>query len=205
MAFFEERFPDEIAQGATGGPRWKTTKGRSAGGSRFANKDWSDALHFYEVSQAIKSLADFEAVRAFFYVVAGSFDGFRFKDFTNFRVAQAVGVLELVTTDVYQMHKAERYGSREYLRRIRKPVEDTVTIYRTRSAVTSSIAASIDYTTGLVTVSGHVVGDTYAWAGEFDVPVNFADDSMESAQHIGDAGGLFMDWGSIALEEDPNA
>lgn len=205
MSFFEERFPDEIAQGATGGPRWKTTKNRSTGGRRTANKDWSDAIHYFEVSQAIKTLDDFELVRAFFYVVAGAFDGFRFKDFSNFQVAQALGVLQATAApSVYQMCKAERYGSREYLRRILKPVTSSVTVWRTRSAVTTVITPSIDYTTGLVTVTGHMVGDTYAWAGAFDVPVNFADDSMETAQQISSDDSLLMSWPSIQLEEDPD-
>lgn len=204
MAFFDERFPDEIAQGATGGPRWKTTKNRATGGARFANKDWSDALHYFEVSQAIKTLEDFALLRSFFYVVAGAFDGFRFKDFTNFTVAHAVGVLQATAPSIYQMFKAERYGSREYLRKILKPVSGSVTVWRTRSAVTTTITPSIDYATGLVTVSGHVVGDTYAWTGEFDVPVNFVDDSMETAQQMSSDDSLLMSWPSIQLEEVPN-
>ena len=206
MAFFDERFPDDIAQGATGGPRWKTTAVESAGGYRWANRDWSDALHYFEVSQAIKSREAFERVRAFFYVVAGRFDAFRFKDFSNYRVGQAAGVLQaIVAGTTYQMFKAERFGAREYLRRILKPVNGTVTVYRTRTGVTTAISPAIDYTTGVVTVSGHVSGDTYAWSGEFDVPVNFTDDSMETAQQVGPDQGMLMSWPSIQLRETRDA
>lgn len=204
MAFFEERFPDSIAQGATGGPRWKTSKVEAGSGQRFANRDWSKARHYYEVSQAIKTGKDFAKVRAFFYVVFGAFDAFRFKDYSNFKVAQAEGRLALVSGSIYQMQKAESYGSRTYLREIVKPVSGTVTVFRTRSGATTSIAATVDHTTGRVTVAGHVALDAYAWAGEFDVPVNFVDDSMETAQWIGPDSSLLMSWPSIQLCENPN-
>jgi uncharacterized protein (TIGR02217 family) len=202
MAFFEERFPDSIAQGGRGGPRFSTSAQKTPGGFRGANQNWSAPLHFFNVDQAVKTEADFVTVRAFFYVVKGAFDGFRFKDYSNFTVTQAQGAMPLVTGSVYQMSKTESYGSRSWVRTIAKPVAGTAVIYRTRSSVTTDITSSctIDTTNGHVTVTGHVSGDTYAWAGEFDVPVAFSRDDLE-AEWLGPKGFLQLSWGSIDLEE----
>lgn len=202
MAFFEERFPDSIAQGGTGGPRWKTTKNYSGGGDRSANKDWADALHYFNVAQAIQTLDDYDLVRSFFNVVAGGFDGFRYKDFTNYVATKDRGVLQQIgSSDVFQLFKADSFGARTWLRKIQKPVDGTLTVWRTRSAVESVITPAIDATTGLVTDSGHMAGDTYAWAGQFDVPCEFATDTMENAASIGADGGLLMGWDSIPIQE----
>ena len=43
-----------------------------------------------------------------------------------------------------------------------------------QAAFDSGKPFSIDTATGIATISGHVSGDTYNWAGEFDVPVTFS-------------------------------
>lgn len=202
MAFFEERFPDSIAQGAVGGPRFKTTAVEVASGARVANRDWSAPLHHFNVAQAIKTLKQFHTVRAFFWVVYGAYDGFRFKDYSDYVAPDNRGVMTLVSGNDYQLGLTYAYGSRSVIRKILKPVAGTVTVLRTRAAVVSNItlASTIDTTTGVVTVSGHLAGDTYTWSGEFDVPVYFADDNLDAAQ-IGADGSLLMSWNSIALVE----
>lgn len=200
MAYFNEPFPDDIALGATGGPRIKVTAVKSGGGARYANKDWTNPQHIFNVSQGIKSLADFEVLRAFWYVTVP--DSFPFKDYTNFQVSQSLGVLQLVSGSVYQMFKDETYRTRTWLRKIKKPKPGTVTVWRTRSGSTSVIMPTVDYLTGLVTVSGHASGDTYGWAGDFYVPCYFVGDSMESAKQVGPEHGLFVEWPSIDIEED---
>lgn len=202
MAFFEERFPDDIAQGATGGPRFKTSVTKTRSGQRGANRDWLAPLHFYNVAQAIKTRADFEAVRSFFWVVYGAFDGFRFKDFADYSCTAARGVCTLVSGSAYQLGKTYSYGSRSVTRNITKPVAGTVAILRTRSGSTTDItgASALDTTTGIVTVTGHASGDVYTWSGEFDVPAVFADDAMDVRQLNSDSN-LVLDWGAIAIEE----
>lgn len=207
MAFFEDRFPDEIAMGATGGPRFKTSKATVTGGARTANKDWDAPLHYFNVAQAIKTREDFHTVRQFFWVVAGAFDGFRFKDFSDYEVDVDRGVLTLISAGSYQLGYAQRYGSRSVTRAILKPVAGTVQLFRTRTGATTNItvASTIDTTTGIVGITGHTAGDTYTWSGEFDIPMAFSDDSMDAAQ-IGPDGSMFINWTSIQLEEirDPS-
>lgn len=201
MSFLEERFDVRISMGGRGGPNFSTTKAYVPGGARLANKNWTYPLHRYDISQAVKTNAQFERVRAWFYNVAGAFDGFRYKDWSDYKatLAAANGTLSLITGAVYQLERLYSTSSRTFRRPIYKPVSGTVTVYRNGIA----IAPAIDYTTGRVTVSGHTGGDVYTWAGEFDVPVAFVNDNMDAElvdKRAGD-GEWLLSWGSIELEE----
>lgn len=206
MAFIETpRFPDDIAQGASGGPGYSTEVAVTFGGQESRNINWSAARGEWEVATGVKTAADFDTVLEFFRMCRGKAHGFRFKDWGDYIVDAADGVLTLVAGSVYQM--VRRYGSGATLedRTITKPVSGTVTVYRTRSGVTSAIAPTIDYTTGGVTVSGHVGGDTYTWQGEFDVPVRFDTDKLRAVQvgpaRSGDDDRPLMGWESVPVIE----
>jgi len=202
MAFFEERMNPSLSFGARGGPVFSTSKSYTTSGQRQVNRNWSAPLHRYDVAHAIKSQDDFEEVMNFFYVVSGSFDGFRFKDWADFLDAGR-GLLQLVSGSEYQMFKTYTKGSRTFNREIKKPVQSTVKIFRIRGSDITDITAlsSISFTTGRVTVTGHQAGDAYRWTGEFDVPVAFMSDEFMPA--IVDKGGegFLIDSGSIMLEE----
>ena len=202
MAFFEERMDTDLSFGARGGPVFSTAKAYSVSGRRMVNRQWAAPLHRYDVAPAIRSLADFETLRNFFYVVSGAFDGFRFKDWTDF-MDGGRGVLTLVSGSNYQMFKTYTRGSRTFNRKIGKPVSGTVQIFRLRSSVETNITltSSIDHTTGLVTVTGHAAGDTYRWTGEFDVPVAFQSDEFMSAIVDRGGDGFLIDPGQVMLEE----
>lgn len=200
MAFFEERFPEYISLGAEGGPRFITSKAYMQGGQRISNREATHPLHEYSIAHPVKDRADFEALRAFFYVVGGDADAFRFKDWADFRATQANSSLSLISSNVYQLNRLYTYGSRTYVRPIYKPVA-SIAMYRTRSGVTTlaTADASVNYTTGRVTVSNHVSGDTYTWVGEFDVPVAFKDPGA-MWRLLGTQDEL-IEWPSIELEE----
>lgn len=200
MAFFEQQLSPRITNGARGGPQWSTTVARSAGGRRSTNRNWAYPLHRYDVSQGLRTVADFEELRAFFYLVAGQADGFRFKDWTDYRCTQANSRCTLISGSQYQLQRVYALGGREFLRRIQKPVAGTVTVYRTRSGATSAAVATVDATTGIATISGHLAGDTYTWAGEFDVPVAFTAD-VADIEAIRGQGQLYASWAGISVEE----
>lgn len=199
MAFFEQRFPEGISEGAMGGPVWSTGVGMVQSGRRVTNRNWSMPLHRYDVSHALKKGSSRETLKAFFYVTAGRADGFRYKDWNDYEVTQSTGSLSLISGSDYQMNRVYTAFARTFTRTIQKPVTGTVTVYRTRAAVTSVISPTINYTTGIVTVSGHVGGDTYSWAGQFDVPVAFAND--EAMFRVIATGEMKSAWPQIALEE----
>lgn len=201
MDFFDQRLPTQYSFGAKGGPAFSTEVVKSSGGQRFANKNWTMPLHQYDVSAAIRTQADFEVIRQFFYNCSGQFSGFRFKDYADFILTQATSSLALISGAVYQINRIYPLGPRTFVRPIYKPVASTITVYRTRSSLVTVATAAIDYTTGQATITGHVAGDTYTAEGQFDVPVAFLSDVLE-AQISSKSGGQFvMEWPSIQLEE----
>lgn len=204
MDFFEHRLDERISYGARGGPTWKTTRVRSTSGRQWTNREWDYPLHRYQVGQSVKTNADFETIRALFYVVAGGYEGFRFKDWADYEATQSNSRLVLASGSptAWQLCRVYTVAGREFVRPIYKPcASPTPQVYRTRSGVTTLITASVDTTSGLAVFAGHVAGDTYTWVGEFDVPVNFADDELES-EIVDDGGDDFLvRWPSIVLEE----
>lgn len=198
MAFFEQRFPERISAGATGGPRFFTSKAYTASGRRTTNRDAAYPLHHYSIAQPVRTGAEFEQLRAFFYVVGGDADAFRFKDWSDFIATSANSSCTLITGSVFQLNRVYTFGARTFVRPIYKP-NAGVAVNRLRSGVSSAATATVDTTTGQATISGHLAGDTYTWTGTFDVPVAFKD-SDAVWQFIGGSQ-MLTDWSGIELEE----
>jgi uncharacterized protein (TIGR02217 family) len=204
MSFLNARFPDRIAFGAQRSPAWATAVAQTSGGYSSTNAEWAHALHSFDVSLSVRVLSDYEAVKTHHHEVRGRHYSFPFKDFADFICLSSAGVMTLTSGSVYQLGKV--YGIvNAYTRRITRPLTGTCTFYRTRASVQTVIAPSVDYATGLVTVSGHVSGDTYQWAGQFDVPCRYAHDTLPAVmvnKEPGLNGELFVEVDSIQLVED---
>lgn len=205
MAFFEQRFPVRISQRARGGPRFFTGKSYTTAGQRQTNRHAAWPLHQYSIAYPVKTQADFEELRAFFYVVGGDADAFRFRDWSDYQATQAQTALALISGNQYQAQRLYTVGSRTFARPITKLVAGTVRVWRTRSGTPTEMTVGsevlVDANTGIATVqTGHVAGDTYAWAGQFDVPVAFKD-SAALWQLVSGGPSLMVEWPSIELEE----
>ncbi len=199
MAFFDKRFPESISEGATGGPMWSTSVATTISGIRSTNRNWSMPLHRYDVAHALKRSDRLELLKSFFYVVGGRADSFRYKDWLDFTATQENSSLTLISGSDYQLNRVYTAYTRTFTRQITKPVSATVIVYRTRAAVTSVATATIDYTTGIATISGHAGGDTYTWEGQFDVPCSFVSDQAQF--RLIAAGEIRAAWPQIAIEE----
>lgn len=189
MSFFEERFPECIRFGVTGGPRFSTGRTVAQNGFTAKQRNWRYPLQRFEAAHGIKSESDFEKVRAFFYNVYGGFDGFRFRDWSDYQVKAGQGVVIVRDDGLRQLARAYTYGARVFTRPIAKPVPGSVQL---------SGPGVVDYTTGLVTG-----GTPATWTGQFDVPVEFADDLMdvEVVNKKGASGEFFLSWASLQLQE----
>lgn len=201
MDFFDYRLPTKYSLGAVGGPQFSTETNKTVGGSFFANRNWLLPLHAFDISQQVQAKVDFEIVRALFYNVYGQFSAFRFKHFDDFTCDATNSSLTVITGAIWQLNRIYALGSRTFVRPIYKPcTSPAVVVTRTRSGSPSTATASIDYATGQATITGHVAGDTYTWAGQFDVPVGFTTDKMEATTTRSGAG-LVTAWPNIILEE----
>lgn len=200
MAFFEDRFPPCVSANMVGGPRFLTDKSYMVGGQRITNRLAQYPLQEFSLAHPIKPEEEFEDLRAFFYVVGGDADGFRFKDWSDFEATQQNTSTTLVTGSTYQLNRKYVFGSRTFTRPIQKPVAG-LQVFRTRSAVVTNITGSttINLLTGRIIVTGHASGDVYTWSGEFDVPVAFKDPS--AAFRVLGGPRMLTDWPTIEVEE----
>lgn len=185
MNFLSVTFPERIAFGAQSEPNWSTEISEVLSGREMANENWEDARHKFDVSFAIRTVSDYQLVRQHFHEVRGRANAFPFKDFLDFTVTTAQGLLiddagaVPVANGTY--HLARRYGSTNpYDRLITRP-DNPIHVFRTRSAVTTDITGVtgvVTYAGGTVVISSHVAGDTYTWSGTFKIPCRYDTDKL---------------------------
>jgi uncharacterized protein (TIGR02217 family) len=201
MAFLETTPLDyNITKGARSTVQFQRTKTYTKGGKLKQHFDWSTAKHVLDLSYRLRPKADYDTLRDFFYVVmAGAYEGFRARDWSNYELTQDNSSLSLISGSDYQINRLHTVGAVEYLHPITKPIS-AVTIIRNRSGAITTASATIDYTTGIATISGHVGGDTYSAEGEFDLPVTFASDDWVSNLEVSTED-LWLNPEPIKLEE----
>jgi uncharacterized protein (TIGR02217 family) len=203
MDFVDIPFPDRIAFNARAEAAWHTTLTALLSGFESSNQEWSHTRHFYDAGLAIRVASDYLDVKAHFHSVRGKAKSFPFLDPIDHTVSQSAGVLTASGSD-WQMFYRYGSGASLYDRKITRPKIGTIALFRTRAGVTTSISGTISYTTGLVTIAGHVAGDTYAWLGEFFVPCRYDIDRLPAVivnKQGGESGELFVDCDSIPIVE----
>jgi uncharacterized protein (TIGR02217 family) len=200
MAFLESRLDTKITAGAGVAVRGGRAKTYLPNGRLQQDFQRAIALHEYDLSHGLRSAADFQTVLAAFYVVMFTpYEGFRLRDPKDYTATQTNSKLTLITGATYQLQRVHSFGGVEYLRDIKKPNSDVV-VKRTRSGSVTTASATVDTTTGIATISGHVGGDTYTWEGTFDVPVTFVDDEWTGSLDVG-GDNLHITSAAIKLEE----
>src|SRR4051812_46411048 len=85
-AFHDVQFPPDISRGAVGGPGFKTTILTRASGFEQRNQDWEKARGKYTVGHGVKTRAQLQALRDFFYNRRGRVHAFRMKDWLDFQL-----------------------------------------------------------------------------------------------------------------------
>jgi len=200
MSFFEDRFPDCISRDMEGGPRFLTSKAYMTGGQRITNRTAAYPLHDFTLAQPPRTGALFDQLRAFFWVVGGDADAFRFKDWSDYIATLATTSTTLISPNLYQLNRIYTFGARTFTRPIYKPVVGAQ-ITRTRAAVPTNITGTttVNSTNGQITVTGHQVGDTYTWAGQFDIPAAFKDPGAMFRVLGGQQ--MLTEWSGIGIEE----
>ena len=197
MSFSEDRFPIKISYGAIGGEYFSTNVDELYSGFEKRNINWVLPKRKWNVSHGVKTPTQLDELRAFFLARKGRAYGFRFKCWQDFQAtAQEIGVGDNSETE-FQLVKKYISGVNVFTREIKKPVEDTVTIYI--DDVEQASGWSVDLTTGIVTFSSAPATDEVITADfEFDVPVRFDTDELNFSDDFPDGGGS---WSSIPIIE----
>ena len=187
MAFIETQFPTDISLGATGGPGFQTDVIAVNSGFEQCNANWEDARCAFDVAHGVKTQAQLDTLIAFFRVMKGKANGFRFKDWSDYKVTSGQGIFTQIDSTHFQMWRRYTTAGNNSDREITKPVSGTIT-------VNGGTVASIDYTTGIVTMT---TGTPTSWTGEFDVPMRFDIDQMKNSIIHYNA----FTWGQILVVE----
>lgn len=189
--FLDIRFPEEIAFGATGGPRFNTSIAITRGGNEVRNANWAKSRMKWNVSHGIKNQTEYDELVAFFYVVRGQKFGFRFKDHTDFNqnipspdtpmfIARGDGV-----TTEFQLIKRYTFADQFYDRDITRPIPGTVRIFLssdTDDFIENFTDWNVNFDTGKLTFDVTTPLDPIdeIWAiYDFDVPVRFDSDEVD--------------------------
>lgn len=188
MSFYEGRFPEGIAYGATGGPEELTRVITLGSGFEQRDARWAQPRGSWNVSTGLKDDQDVEDLLAFFRIVKGRFRGFRFKDWLDYK---SVPVSQTPTKDdvnigtgdgaikEFQLVKRYNFGGTEVTRIITKPRPETVLIAKAGVLQTVDTDYVIDAAQGIVIfIIAPPGGQAITWGGEFDTPVRFDTDKI---------------------------
>ncbi len=164
-------FPETIALGMQGGPRFATTVAPSPSGDEALMRHWALELGAWDLVQANRTDAETQTLLAFFRLACGRAHGFRFHDRADdLGVAQLLGVGDGVET-VFQLVKHYTEEALTYTRTILKPIVGTVEIFLDG---VPELAVSISHFAGLVTFDTPPAADVQVTATfRFHVPVRF--------------------------------
>lgn len=175
MIFNDARLLDCVSYGSEFAMAFNTQIVTLRSGAERRNANWSQPLGTYSINYgALKEADHIEVIKAHMACM-GAFIPFRFRDETDFDADnELLGIATGDSDETFQLMKTYSFGTIDFQRKISKPVEGTVTIF----ANGTPIAATIDYSTGLVIIIAAPAA-TITWSGEFDVPVRFDDDSLD--------------------------
>lgn len=191
MSFHEVQFPTSLSFGSVGGPERVTEIVTLANGFEERNTPWADSRRRYDAGLGMRSLADIDTLIAFFEARRGQLFGFRWKDWSDYRSSgslvdvayddQIIGTGDGETTD-FQLCKTYVSGSASYQREIRKPVQGSVRAGVQGDVKAEGVEFSIDLAAGLLSFAEPPGPGATVTAGfEFDVPVRFGTDSIQSS------------------------
>lgn len=191
MGFHEVRFPANLSFGSVGGPERRTEIVTLANGFEERNSPWQHARRRYDAGMSMRSLDDIETLIAFFEARQGQLYGFRWKDWSDFKSClnsvsvdcsdQVIGTGDGVATE-FALAKTYVSGAQSYVRPICKPCAGTVEIGVDGVHLVEGTNFSVDYATGIVTLSvAPAIGVSVTAGFEFDVPVRFDTDRIQTS------------------------
>lgn len=178
-SFCEHRFPTDISYGVSGGPSFYTEIVETASGKEYRNIRAPYSRNKYNIASGIRTKEQLQRVMDFFRAVKGKAIPFRFKDWMNFEATQEFIAVADGATHKYQLLKRYRVGSNEEVKKIYKPVVNTVKIYVNDTLETE---ISVNHTNGTFLFKTLPVKDAIIKASfDFDVPVRFDTDHINAS------------------------
>ena len=181
ISFVDERFPDCVSFGSTGGPGFKTSIFEVDSGLVSTSPQWNRIRAKYNANFDHVPPADIESVENFFYGVKGRGIGFRYKDWSDYTISNQNFLVGDGTTTSFQLFKRYMSGGSIFDRIIKKPRQNTFSF--TLNGV--PLIENTDYFVGdgsgtvnfITAPPANSIGTIVQ--GEFDVPVRFDTDKLD--------------------------
>ncbi|MDC0737526.1 DUF2460 domain-containing protein [Cognatishimia sp. SS12] len=191
MGFHETRFPANLSFGSVGGPERRTDIVTLTNGFEERNTPWAHARRRYDAGVGMRSLDDIATLIAFFEARRGQLYGFRWKDWSDFKSGRATEEVDFRdqvigigdgAQRVFQLTKTYQSGGQSYQRPISKPVAGTVRVGIADAEQQEAVDYTVNTATGEITFMQAPGQDDPVTAGfEFDVPVRFDTDSIQTS------------------------
>lgn len=191
MQFHEVRFPASLSFGAVGGPERRTDVVTLVNGHEERNTPWAHSRRHYDAGLGMRSLDDVEALIGFFEARQGQMYGFRWKDWGDYKSCLPSATISFRDQVIargdgektqFQLIKNYRSGEQVYARPIAKPVLGTIRVGVEADELREGTQYTVDVTTGIVTLSyAPNLGEEITAGFEFDVPVRFDTDRIQSS------------------------
>jgi len=186
--FHEVDFPFAAAIGASGGPERRTEIAALASGGEARNALWSGSRRRWSVGAGLRSLADLDALLAFFEARRGPLHGFRFRDPLDHQsgplgaepapLDQEIGIGDGAATQ-FQLCKTYESGGASWRREIAKPVAGSVRLALDGAALAEGVDFTLDPATGaLDLVQPPGAGASLTAGFLFDCPARFERDRL---------------------------
>ena len=186
--FSENRFPDHISYGSSGGPGFRTSIFTVDSGVATAQAEWDRMRARYTVEFDFATGADIDEIEDFFYGMRGQAIGFRFKDWSDYQINKQVMAVGDGTTRSFQIFKRYESGGFHFDRIIKKPIRESI-----RGLTLDGEEQLLRHHYNINNTTGELIFDVAPPPGaiveieylEFDVPVRFATDqlSVEAVEH----------------------
>ena len=206
VPFAESRLDLGYDFGASGGASFKTEIITVGDGRETRNSTMALPLHRYQLGSRMIAesrgdlLAEVSYLKKFHAERQGSYEGFRYKDWADYKaVDQLIGFGDGVTT-TWQLKKDYFVGYKNISRPITKPVEGTVYL----DAPGNLSDWEINYKNGTITCPQPLEFGYLIYASfEFDVPVRFASDELAITLkgYESDSQDAIYQLGAVTLEE----
>lgn len=185
--FNESRLLDSVAYGSSFGQEFSTRITTLRSGHERRNANWARPLGQYSVLFQNLRPEDHALVRRAHMACMGSLVAFRFKDWTDYQAKDQPLATGTGAPQTAQLVKRYQFGAVALDRPIVKPVAGSVVV----KAAGLVIPASVDAATGIATFTAPFM-TAVTWSGEFDVPVRFVNDRLDSDPSARYQGGFLL-------------
>lgn len=192
MATLSERFPMRVAFGFSGGARYSVGIAVTLGGREKRNQNWSMSRGRWVATQNAKKEVETQILVHYFHAAGGRENNFPFRDWIDFQVSSAQGVVELISGNDYQLQKRYTRGGVTRDRDIFRPVN---------ASISGGGSYTVNTSTGVVTRNSGAAPT--GWSGQFDCLCRFDTDDLQDIEVVGKGpdGEFIYTWGGIAIVE----